>query len=279
MMSEVKVHESSLEKVRVGMPVRITVDALPGRSYAGTVTKIGLLPDAQMRWLNPDVKMYSTQVDIVGDTAGLKPGMSCRAEIFVERHEQVLYVPVQSVVRVGGQQVVYVQMPTGVEMRPVTTGLDNRHMIHVQAGLSTGEKVLLAPPLDAANAAALEYEDGDSLDADGAETGSVPGPAADANSAPAAPERGAARGEAAAASGTAAAPTPADAAAEGAGLSELMSKMRSLPRTERRAWMESLPAAQREQLLQQFRRTRGERGGGSDRPQGGGRQARGEGDA
>ena len=160
MTAEVKVHEASLKKVRKGLPVRVTVDAAAGQVFWGRVGKIGLLPDAQSSFLNPDLKVYSTEIDLEGDTKGLRPGMTCRAEIIVEQYADALYVPVQSVMRVGGRTVVYVQTPGGPEQREVNVGLDNNRMIRVIEGLREGESVLLAPPLAPSAVAEAEGQQG-----------------------------------------------------------------------------------------------------------------------
>ena len=159
MMAEVKIPEASLRKVRVGMPVRVTVDAVPGQVFWGHVAKIGILPDAQAIFMNPDLKVYSTQINLNGDAGGLRPGMGCLAEIIVEQYEYALYVPVQSVVRVGDKTVTYVQMPSGPEQREVKVGLDNNQVIRVIEGVKEGELVLLAPPL-APSAVAEESKQG-----------------------------------------------------------------------------------------------------------------------
>jgi HlyD family secretion protein len=147
MRAEIKVHESSLRKVRSGMPVRITVDALPGRRFHGTVGKIGLLPDAQSAFMNPDLKVYTTEINMDDVAEDLRAGMTCRAEIIVEEYADAIFVPVQSVVRVGGQYMAYVAGGGAPEARPVRVGLDNNRMIRVLEGLDVGEQVLLAPPL------------------------------------------------------------------------------------------------------------------------------------
>jgi len=153
MTAEVKVHESSLRKVKPGMPVRITVDAVPGHVFFGRVGKIALLPDALSAWLNPDLTVYSTGIDIEGDASLLRPGMTCRAEMIVAEYEDAVYAPVQSVVRVNGQTVVYLDKgDTPPEKRPVTVGLDNNRMIHILDGLAEGERVLLNPPLEPSTA-------------------------------------------------------------------------------------------------------------------------------
>lgn len=147
MMAEIKVHEAALEKVEAGMPVVITTDALPGRSFTGKVAKIGLLPDAQMIWLNPDLKVYSSEVWLDTGDAELRAGMSCRAEIVVAHYDEALYVPLQSVLRVDGVPTAYVWNGKAGEPRPVKIGLDNGRVVRVLEGLAEGEQVMMTPPL------------------------------------------------------------------------------------------------------------------------------------
>jgi len=145
--ARIKIHESALDKVRLGQEVVLTVDAIPGRTFRGEVARISPLPDAQMQWLNPDLKVYDTEIHVKGDLADLRTGMTCRAEILIEEYDEVLFVPLHTVVRVGDQPTVYVVEGADVEPRPVEVGLDNNRMVHVLSGLEEGELVSLAPPL------------------------------------------------------------------------------------------------------------------------------------
>ena len=145
--AEVKIHEASLQKVSVGLPVRVTVDALPGRTFTGEVAKIAPLPDATMVWLNPDLKVYNTEIYLEGEGDNLRTGMSCRAEIIIEEYDNATYVPVQAVLRVGAEPTVYVWSGKDFEPRKVEVGLDNNVMIRILRGLKAGETVLLTPPL------------------------------------------------------------------------------------------------------------------------------------
>ncbi len=147
MRVEVQVHESALEMIERGQPARVTLDALPGRVYSGRIVRIAPLPDASMRWMNPDLKVYSTQINLDGETVGLRTGMSCRAEILIEEHENVLAVPIQSVIRVNGRPTVYVKSGRDFEPRTIDIGLDNNRMVHVLDGLVEGEIISLTPPL------------------------------------------------------------------------------------------------------------------------------------
>jgi len=151
--AEIAIHESNLEKIHSAQPAVITVDALPGRKFYGQVAHIAPLPDAQSMWMNPDLKVYTTVIHLEGNShsAALKTGMSCLAEIIIEQHSDALYVPIQAVMRIGGEPTVYVRQGKAFEPRKVRTGLDNNRMIHIIEGLNEGETVLLTPPLKAAD--------------------------------------------------------------------------------------------------------------------------------
>jgi HlyD family secretion protein len=150
-MAEVDIHEASLEKVRVGLPAVITVDALPGKKFLGTVARIAPLPDPQSMWMNPDLKVYNSDVYLEGNDPTLRTGMSCKVEIIVAQYEDVVYAPVQSVLRVGMGHVVYVVKGGAIEERNVEIGLDNNRMARIMSGLEEGELVMLTPPLKSAS--------------------------------------------------------------------------------------------------------------------------------
>ncbi len=148
--AEIKVHESSLKKIRTGLPVQISIDALPGRTLSGRVASIAPLPDATSMFLNPDLKVYNTVIQIDGNGAELRNGMSCRAEIIVERFDNTFFVPLQAVLRVGGQPTVYVVKGGDFTSQAVKIGLDNNRMVQILDGIAAGDEVLLTPPLAAA---------------------------------------------------------------------------------------------------------------------------------
>ncbi len=147
MMVQMQVHESSLGKVKIGQPVQIKIDALPESQFTGRVTKIAPLPDAQSVFMNPDLKVYDTNIMIDGVHPELRTGMSCRATILIEEHLEAIAVPLQAVVGRGSDSLVYVVNGNQAIARTVTTGLDNNSVIHIIDGLKAGEKVLLTPPL------------------------------------------------------------------------------------------------------------------------------------
>ena len=108
MSVHVKIHESYIKKIKKGQKARITVDAFPDKVLDGEVSKVGVLPDSQNRWMNPDMKVYLTTITINGTNDWLKPGMSAKVEILVNCLANVVYVPVQAVSPLEGKQVCYV---------------------------------------------------------------------------------------------------------------------------------------------------------------------------
>ncbi|MGC8846676.1 MAG: efflux RND transporter periplasmic adaptor subunit, partial [Candidatus Hydrogenedens sp.] len=141
-----KIHESNIKRVKQGQKAKIRVDAFPDELLTGKVEKVAVLPNAQNRWLNPDLKVYDTFILIDGTHSWLKPGMTAQVEIQIAELKDVLYVPLQSVFNIDNQQVCYVQKGNEIEMRVVKTGEFNDSFIEIKEGLKEGEKVLLYTP-------------------------------------------------------------------------------------------------------------------------------------
>jgi HlyD family secretion protein len=146
MIAEIKLHESVLKQVELGMPCSIKVDALPGARLAGEVSFVALLPDQNSRWTNPNLRVYRSDVALTTPNPGLRPGMSCSVEILIEEIPDTTYVPVQSVFREGRTNVAFVVEDGQVERRVVQVGRFNELWVQVVEGLAEGEVVLLRAP-------------------------------------------------------------------------------------------------------------------------------------
>ena len=147
MVVKIKVPEASVRSVVKGQKARVSIDAFPDQALTGEVLKVGVLPDSQNRWMNPDVKVYETTITIDGTQEWLRPGMSAQVEVIIKKLPDVLYVPIQAVVPKDGKRVVYVSHLAGKEMRPVEVGDFNEQFIEIKTGLSEGDQVLLRAPI------------------------------------------------------------------------------------------------------------------------------------
>ena len=145
MSARVRIPESYIKKVKKGQKAKITVETAPDQKLTGEVTKVGVLPDSENRWMNPDMKVYLTTITVDGLHDWLKPGMSAKIEIMVDRLDDVVYVPIQAITPIEGKRVCYV-LNGKPEPREVEVGQFNDEFIEIKKGMKEGEKVLLRPP-------------------------------------------------------------------------------------------------------------------------------------
>ena len=262
--ADVQVQESSLSKIKPGLPVTITIDALPGKTYHGTVSKIAPLPDAQSMWMNPDLKVYSTEILIDDDSEGLRTGMSCQANIIIDTYQEATYVPVQSVTRVAGAPTVYLARGNKISPREVTLGLDNNRMIRILDGLNPGDQILLNPPLkssesDAADVAGIAEMESARAAKKAEDSG--------ASSGAAQPEQGgrgdASAGQSAGAETTGDQPQASEARGDEGGRQGRRGNMTDEERKAMRERFEKMTPEEQQKIREQFRQQGGGRGAGT----------------
>ncbi|MCM8821754.1 MAG: efflux RND transporter periplasmic adaptor subunit [Candidatus Omnitrophica bacterium] len=141
---EVKIHESSVEKIKPGLPVKIKVDAFPDRIFTGKVQNIALMPDPTMKWLNPDLNVYVCQISLDKSYDYLRPGMSAQVEITVKVLKNVLVIPIVSVNFKEGKAYVNVLKGKNIETRQIVIGESSESEVEVKTGLNEGEVILIS---------------------------------------------------------------------------------------------------------------------------------------
>lgn len=107
MLIKAAINEVDIGRVRLGLPVRITVDAFPYRKFSGKVTHI--TPAARLK---DKVKVFDVEVTLERQEPDFRAGMTANVEILGDRAEKTLTVPVESVFRKDGRQVVYLLRKT-----------------------------------------------------------------------------------------------------------------------------------------------------------------------
>ena len=88
MQIEATVSELDVTSIRRGQPVRFSLESLPGRSFAGEVESLRLVPA-----VTNNVVSYTVIIRVENRDGSLLPGMTCLVEFIVERSEDVLMVP------------------------------------------------------------------------------------------------------------------------------------------------------------------------------------------
>ncbi len=148
MLAEITVEEARVSQVRAGMTAYIQVRNIPHRRFTGTVRRVALLPDAQASWMNPDKKIFPTDILVEEELPILKPGVSVSAEVIITNLTKVLSVPIQTVARWNGENVCFIKKGSRVTPVAVTTGWFNDAFVEIKSGLKEGDLVLLAPASD-----------------------------------------------------------------------------------------------------------------------------------
>jgi HlyD family secretion protein len=138
---EVNVDEIDVDRVALGQPVEITLDALPGVVVPGQVSDIA--PTAAGAG---GVVTYLVTINIDAPDVSLRPGMSANASIVVERLDDVLMVPNWAIRLDRETGLAYVNRMNGdgtVQEVVVETGLRNEQFSQVISGLAAGDRVVV----------------------------------------------------------------------------------------------------------------------------------------
>jgi HlyD family secretion protein len=143
-----KVHESMVDRIKVGRPALVRVDAQATEVLKGTVASVAPMADANSQFAS-DIKVYTTFVALQGDTTSLnlRPGMSAQVEILVEELPDVLTVPVQSILQFKDKDWAFVKDGDGFRKQELTLGVSNDQHVEVKKGLKDGDQVAMTPTM------------------------------------------------------------------------------------------------------------------------------------
>ena len=142
----INVDELQISSISVGQQVQITADAVPDKTYVGTVTRVSMKGAS-----NGGTTTYPVSIRI-DDTDGLRPGMNANAEIVVAKANNALVVPNAAVVR-GSYVLVTkdspsaasadtaMEAPEGFVYVPVKTGVSDDDYTQIVSGIQEGDTI------------------------------------------------------------------------------------------------------------------------------------------
>ena len=132
---DLAVFESDARALRVGTPVSLTTDAVPGRIFRGRVSFIQPQVDEKSRTL-------TARVEVPNPDGTLRPGMFAMAKLSPATSER-LSVPITAVLPTGTQQLVFVNRGDGAFVpREVDTGARGDSLVEIVGGLKAGDEVV-----------------------------------------------------------------------------------------------------------------------------------------
>lgn len=128
--------ELYLDKVRVGQPVSVEVDAYPGEVFKARVTVIA-------EALDPVTRRIQVRAEIDNGSRRLKPEMFARATPVADSRHNIPRIPNTALFLQGLHSFVFVEQSPGVlQRRQVDLGLQSHDYSYVKEGLHAGERVV-----------------------------------------------------------------------------------------------------------------------------------------
>lgn len=124
--TEIEVDETDIPDIKIGQTARVTIDAIPDRTFPGRVTEVGNSPiQATGTAQTGRATNFMVVVTIEGEVPNVRPGFTCTAEITTGTRKGVLGVPIQAmtvrelVVDAEGNVIPTPPPPPGSSSRPV----------------------------------------------------------------------------------------------------------------------------------------------------------------
>ncbi len=175
MEAVVEVDEADVVDLVIGQAARIEIDAFPDTFIMGEVARIANSARLQSVGGQETVANFEVKISIPEPIDGIRPGMSCSAEIEVRKADSVLSVPIQAVVaakeilpfgeekhgpegpeksRNGGKarnnngfnkrkEAVFVIGDGVAHQKVVTTGIADDRYIEIEEGIEEGDSVVV----------------------------------------------------------------------------------------------------------------------------------------
>jgi RND family efflux transporter MFP subunit len=144
LMVEVDVAESNLDKVHLGQPCEISLDAIPDRRFAGEVHMIVPTADRTKATVLTKVKFLEFDDRILPEMSAKVAFLSQVLDPAARRPR--LIIPKGALVTRGGRSYSFLVAGSRVKLVPVTPGPVMNDLVEVNAGLKEGDRVVLNPP-------------------------------------------------------------------------------------------------------------------------------------
>jgi membrane fusion protein (multidrug efflux system) len=132
-----RVPEARLADVKVGLDVKVIVDAHPGRAFYGRIYAIDPLVDVNGRALKVRARLDNAD-------GALRPGLFARVEVSGDSSQNVVLIPESALMPRGAENLVYLIQDGKAVQKPVRLGQRRAGIVEVVQGVGAGEMVVTA---------------------------------------------------------------------------------------------------------------------------------------
>jgi membrane fusion protein (multidrug efflux system) len=132
---QVAIPEPEVPFITEGLPVKVTVDELPGRTFDGAITRYA-------RALDDATKTMLAEIELPNAKHELRPGMYATVVISVEHKDDALLVPADALVVEKTKNSVFVVVDNKAKKLPVKVGFGDEKSVEILDGLPPEEPVI-----------------------------------------------------------------------------------------------------------------------------------------
>ena len=134
---DVAIPDAEAPSVKKDLPVKVTVDELPGRTFPGAITRFSYA-------LDESTKTMATEIEISNVDLALRPGMWAAVEIELQKKENTLLVPAEALITEKNKNSVFVVHDNKAKKVSVQTGLDDGASVEILKGCGPDDAVIVA---------------------------------------------------------------------------------------------------------------------------------------
>jgi multidrug efflux pump subunit AcrA (membrane-fusion protein) len=142
-ITETFVREIDISKIEIGDSVRITIDALPDKSFIGKVIKIANIGEDHQDF---DMKVFRVAIRFERSDKDMKPGMNANSDIIVASYHNQLLVPRKAIFSKKGKPVIYMKKGGNITELQIQIVAENDQFSVVKNDIQEGDVVLLYQP-------------------------------------------------------------------------------------------------------------------------------------
>ncbi|MDB5806568.1 MAG: efflux transporter, family, subunit [Betaproteobacteria bacterium] len=133
--------ERHLATVKAGLPVSVSVEAFPGESFRGVVSRVGQV-------VNADTRRVQVRCDLANPEGKLRPEMYARVTLLTEEGKQAVRLPNTALVTEGLYSYVFIETaPRQFTKRRVKLAVQDREFSYASEGVAKGERVVIGGAL------------------------------------------------------------------------------------------------------------------------------------
>jgi HlyD family secretion protein len=143
MITKTYVNEIDISKVRVGQPVKVSIDAFPEKEYPGEVSEVANIGEQRP---GSDAKVFEVIIDVLETDTIMRPAMTTKNMIITAQIDSVLFIPIEALHSNDTMSYVFTDAGARTIKTQVIAGQSNNNEIIILEGLNQDDQVHLTIP-------------------------------------------------------------------------------------------------------------------------------------